>query len=153
MSNPFSTSLRRNPEDPRGLLERIEAQLRERLEEAVDFFCLDLLVKLRRAYNRPLPEKGEKDRQEFQQLVQEFLAFLREGFLARLGEEEVALLRSVEEEASGNPGQRLVAVQVHLARALPDYWQAFDEFTTRFTQERLAAPPSKPALLDRLFGP
>jgi hypothetical protein len=153
MSHPFNTSLRRDPEDPRSLLERINAQVGERLEEAVDFFCLDLLVKSRQAQGRPLPEeKNEKDRQEFQQLVLEFLAFLREGFSARLGNEDSASLRAVEEKASGKPGQRLVAVQAHLARVLPDYWQAFDELTARFTQERLAAPPPTPGFLSRLIG-
>jgi len=142
MSDPFPTSLRRNPDDPRGLLERIDAQLQERLEEAVDFFCLDLLVKVRQARSRPSPEeKSEKDRREFQELVEEFLGFLRKGFLAKLGEEEAARLRSGEGAARGTRAQRLVAVQVQLAKALPDYWQAFDEFTARFTWERLAAAP------------
>lgn len=153
MSQPFPTSLRRNPDDPRGLLERIEAQLRERLEEAVEFFCLDLLVKLRQAANRPLPEEeSDTDRQEFRRLVQEFLAFLQEGFAARLGKDQLALLRSVKGETAQDPGQRLVAVQVLLARTLPDYWQAFDELTGRFAQERLDAPLPRPGLLDRLFG-
>ena len=143
MSDPFPTSLRRNPDDPRGLLERIDAQLQERLEEAVDFFCLDLLVKVRQAGSRPSPEeKSEQDRREFHELVGEFLAFLRKGFLARLGEEEALRLRSVEGAARGN--QRLVAGQVHLAKALPDYWQAFDEFTARFTREHLAAATPEP---------
>jgi hypothetical protein len=127
--------------------------LGERLEEAVDFFCLDLLVKRRQAANRPLPEeKSDTDRQEFRQLVQEFLAFLQEGCAARLGNDQVPLLRSVKEKAAGDPGQRLMTVQVFLARTLPDYWQAFDELTARFAQERLAAPLPKPGFLDRLFG-
>jgi len=143
MSPPFPASLRRNPDDPRGLLERIDAQLRERLEEAVEFFCLDLLVKVRRAGNRSLPEeKSARDRREFEQLVGEFLAFLRSGFLERLDKEEAARLRSIEREATGNPAQRLVAFQVQLAKALPEYWQVFDEYTARFTRQRL--PDSAP---------
>jgi hypothetical protein len=153
LSHPFPTSFRRNPEDPRGLLERIEAQLRERLEEAVDLFCLDLLVKLRQAGNRSLPEKtSDEDRQEFQRLVREFLAFLREGFAARLGEDGVARLRSVEAQAAADPGQRLVAAQVFLARTLPEYWQAFDELAAGFARERLATPSPKSGLINRLFG-
>ena len=44
-SSFFGTSLRRDPNQPADLNARIEAQLRERLEEAVDFVCLEALVK------------------------------------------------------------------------------------------------------------
>ena len=46
----FSTSLRRDSGQPRDLVARVEAELRERIEEAVDFACLDALVERRRAY-------------------------------------------------------------------------------------------------------
>src|SRR5262249_14974373 len=48
--SPFSgASRRRAPSQPADLNARIEAQLRERLEEAVDFVCLEALVKRRQA--------------------------------------------------------------------------------------------------------
>lgn len=143
MSTPFPTSLRRNPGDPRGLLERIEAQMRERLEETVDFFCLDLLVQLRRHNDRPLPtEESQQDRAEFQRLVGEFLEYLREAFVNRLSATEAERLRQLE--ASTKSEARLIAIQSHLARSLPDYWQTFEEIKSAFTQERLAAPEPKP---------
>jgi hypothetical protein len=144
MSTPFPTSLRRNPGDPRGLQERIEAQMRERLEETVDFFCLDLLVQLRRRYNRPLPrEDSQQDRAQFHELVSAFLEYLWEAFVNRLSATEAERLRQLE--ASAKSEARLIAIQSHLARSLPDYWQTFEEIKTAFTQERLAAPEPKPS--------
>src|SRR3989442_15202425 len=51
----FGTSLRRDPNQPAALSDRIDAQLRERLEEAVDFVCLGALVERRRALGLPTP--------------------------------------------------------------------------------------------------
>ena len=69
MDSPFLTSLRRDASDPRSLLERIDAQLKERIEEACEFFCLDLLVQLRDAHGRPAPQPDNPtDRNEFKQL-------------------------------------------------------------------------------------
>lgn len=141
MSAPLS-SLRRDPEDPRGLLERIEAQLKERLEEAVDFFCLDLMVQLRRRHGRPLPtEKNRGDRAEFEALAQEFLEFLTRAFLSRLAAADAEKLRRVEAAAQKS---RLIAIQTHLARSLPDYWQRFEEIRADFSRARLADAPPEP---------
>lgn len=146
MSAGFSTSLRRDPRDLRGLLERIEAQLRERLEEAVDFFCLDLMVQLRRHHGRPLPtEESRRDREEFKHLVREFLEFLKSGFLARLAEADAEKLRQLEIAAKDEGWNRLIVIQTHLARSLPDYWQRFDEIKTEFARARLATAPPEPA--------
>src|SRR5207253_2797093 len=61
----FSTSLRRDPGQPRDLAARIEAELRERIEEAVDLACLDALVKWRRARGLPAPAADSvRDRAE-----------------------------------------------------------------------------------------
>jgi len=152
VSSSFGTSLRRNANDPRGLLERIDAQVRERVEEAVDFACLDLLVQLRRQHGRALPEEqNEKDRQEFRGLVREFLAYLREAYWAELPEAEREKVTQVEAGAGTEELQRLVAVQVALAKHLPDYWQRFDTFRVAFAQERIATPPPKPGFLDRFL--
>jgi len=118
------------------LLERIEAQLRERLEEAVDFFCLDLMVELRRRHGRPLPtEKSRRDRAEFEALAREFLEFLTRALLSRLADAELEELRRVE-AAAGD--RRLIAIQTHLAGSLPDYWQRLEEIKTEFSRARFA---------------
>ena len=141
MSSPLS-SLRRDPRDPRGLLERIEAQLKERLEEAVDFFCLDLMVELRRRHGRPLPtEKSREDRAEFEALALEFLEFLTRELLSRLEDADLEKLRQVEAAAKEN---RFIVIQIHLARSLPDYWQRFEETRNDFSRGRLAAAPPEP---------
>ena len=79
-SSFFGTSLRRDPNQPADLNARIEAQLRERLEEAVDFVCLEALVKRRRALSLPAPSADStRDREEFTQSVHAFLAELRKA--------------------------------------------------------------------------
>lgn len=153
MSSPFGTSLRRDPDDPRDLLERIDSQVRERLEEAVDFICLDLMVQRRRRHGRALPEeRNERDRQEFRGLVREFLLYLRQAYWSAIPEAAREKVSQAEAGAGGEEVQRLIAAQVALARQLPDYWQRFEEFRASFVQEQLAAPPPRSGLLDRLRG-
>lgn len=153
MTSPFGTSLRRNPDDPRSLLERIDAQIRERLEEAVDAVCLDLMVELRKKHGRPLPEeKNAEDRKEFHRLVKEFLAYLRTAYGTTLSDPQQAAVTRAEPGARGEQLQRLVEIQVALAKLLPDYSQRFEASRAAFVQERLDAPPPKRGLLDRLLG-
>jgi len=147
-----STSLRRDPDDPRGLGERIEAVVTERLEEAVEFVCMDLLVQLRRAQGRPAPvTKSASDRQEFQGLVREWLLHLRGALLDGLPPEEVQKVSQAEEARGREEIPRLLAGQVALARALPDYWQRFETLRAAFIETRLSAPPASPGFLGRLF--
>src|SRR6266436_4056010 len=79
MDNPFHTKgLRHGANDPRGLLERIEAQLAERIEEAVEMAALELLVELRKRHQRPAPASdSQADREEFQILSADLLGYLR----------------------------------------------------------------------------
>ena len=150
MSTPFDTSLRRDPSDPRGLPERIDALVRERIEEAVEFVCMDLLVQLRRAHGRPAPEaKSASDRQEFQALVRELLRDLRTAFLAGLALDDLQKVSQAEDAQGKEELSQLLAAQTALARTLPDYWQRFETFKTAFTQARLSASPSRAGLLDR----
>ncbi len=150
MSTPFGTSLRRDPGDPRGLGERIEALLTERIEEAVEFICMDLLVQLRRARGRPAPEAGNaSDRQDFQALVREFLLSLRAGFFEGLTPEDRQKVTRAEEARGGEEIPRLLAGQVALARSLADYWQRFEALRASFVQARLSAPPPRRRFLDR----
>ncbi len=152
MSTPFDTSLRRDPNDPRGLAERLEALLRERIEEAVEFVCMDLLVQLRRAHSRPAPEaRSASDRQEFQALVRELLRHLRAAFLAGLAPEDLEKVSQAEDAQGKEELPRLLAGQTALARTLPDYWQRFETFKTAFTEARLSGPPPRAGFLDR-FG-
>lgn len=138
----LSTSLRRDPDDPRGLLERIDAQVRERVEEALDFFVLDLLVHLRRAQGRAAPAEGNaRDRREFEGLARAFLLAL---------EAECGAGASPTPTAAPDLGA-LVGRQVGYAKALPDYWQRFDRVKERFRAARLEAA-GRPSLLRRLFG-
>ncbi len=152
MSTPFNTSLRRDPNDPRGLAERIEALLRERIEEAVEFVCMDLLVQLRRAHSRPAPEaKSAGDRQEFEALVRELLRHLRTAFLEGLAPEDLQKVSHAEDAGGKEELPRLLAGQTALARTLPDYWQRFETLKTAFTHARLSTPPRRAGFLDR-FG-
>ena len=141
----------RLPGEPADLGARIEAQLRERIEEAVDFVCLDVLVAQRRAAGRPAPvADSASDRAEYQAGACAFLTHLAEAIAPALTpaqrERVQAAGRAAPDEAA-----RLLAVQVALARALPDYWQ-------RFEACRLTFPPPSPEsggerrrLLRRLF--
>ena len=143
----MSTSLRRDPDDPRGLGERIEAAVAERLEEAVEFVCMDLLVQLRRAHGRPAPvAKNASDRQEFQGLVSEWLRHLRGALLDSLPPENVQKVSQAEETRGRDEIPRLLAGQVALARTLPDYWQRFETLSAAFTQARVSALPRRSRL-------
>ena len=140
------------PGDPRGLGERIEAAVEERLEEAVEFVCMDLLVQLRRAHGGPAPvAKSASDRQEFQRLVGEWLLHLRGALLDGLPREEVQKVSQAEEARGREEIPRLLAGQAALARTLPDYWQRFETLRVAFIETRLSAPPASPGFLGRLF--
>jgi len=135
------------PGDPRGLGERIEAAVKERLEEAVEFVCMDLLVQLRRAHGGPAPvAKSASDRQEFQRLVGEWLLHLRGALLDGLPREEVQKVSQAEEARGREEIPRLLAGQAALARTLPDYWQRFETLSAAFTQARLTTRPRRSRL-------
>ena len=148
----FGTSLRRDPNQPADLSTRIDEQLRERLEEAVDFVCLGALVERRRALALPAPRADSThDREEFTQSVRVFLAELQSAIVPGLDE---APRRKVEaaERGPGDDMQRLLAVHVVLARELPDYWQRFEAARAAFTAARVSSGRERGGLLGRLFG-
>ena len=135
------------PGDPRGLGERIEAAVEERLEEAVEFVCMDLLVQLRRAHGGPAPvAKSASDRQEFQRLVGEWLLHLRGALLDGLPREEVQKVSQAEEARGREEIPRLLAGQAALARTLPDYWQRVETLRAAFAQARLTTRPRRSGL-------
>jgi hypothetical protein len=148
----FGTSLRRDPTQPADLRARIDAQLRERIEEAVDFVCLDALVQRRRALALAPPSADNaRDREEFTQNVRAFLAELYTAIAATLSEEQRRAVAAAE-RAPGDETERLLSVHVTLARALPDYWQRFETMCASFVAERRDSGGERRGLLGRLFG-
>ena len=140
-------------DDPRRLWERIEAGVLERIEEAVDAFCLDLLVRLRREGGRSMPvADSTADRGEFEALVG---AFLRHLGVAMVDGGPAAHSGEMTEGESGTPADghaQLLARQVAFARRLPDYWKRFEAAQGTFASAILASEASRGGWLDRLFG-
>lgn len=138
--------------DARGLRERIDAQLRERIEEAVEMAALKLMVDLRAQAGRPAPEStSAADRAEFEATIRAALGRLRERFRAGLADH--LRPRLDEAEAAGGAGSAAVlAGQVFLARQLPDYWQRFERYQREDAEQRLAEA-GRPGVLRRLFRP
>jgi len=150
-SSFFGTSLRRDPSQPADLNARIEAQLRERLEEAVDFVCLEALVKRRQALSLPAPSADStRDREEFTRSVHTFLAELSSAISPTLSDEQQRKIAAAE-RMPGDETQRLLGVHVVLARELPDYWQRFETARTVYA-EHLDSGSERRGLLGRLFG-
>ena len=147
----FGTSLRRDPHQPRDLNARIEAQLRERLEEAVDFVCLEALVRRRQALSLPAPSADNtRDREEFTLSVHAFLSELRAAIAPTLSEAQRQKVAAAE-RAPGDDTQRLLGVHVVLARELPDYWQRFESARTIYA-EHVGSGGQRRGMLGRLFG-
>lgn len=137
--------------DARGLLERIEAQLRERIEEAIEMAALKLMVDSRARVGRPAPEStSAADRTEFETAARELLVRLRERFLAELPADLRPRYQQAE-AAVADEAARPLSGQVFLARQLPDYWQRFERYQQEDAQERLAEA-AKPGWIRRLFG-
>ncbi|PYN10351.1 MAG: hypothetical protein DME06_14305 [Candidatus Rokuibacteriota bacterium] len=152
MTRPFGTSLRRDPGDPRGLRARIEAVLIERLEEAVDAACLEVLVEVRRARNLPPPVADDaEDRAEFDRLVRAFLGRLEAAVTVGLGAEERGRLAPAAPSTGAGPA-RLLADQAALATRLPDYWQRFETVKNEFAAEQTGFPPGRGGRSGRLLG-
>jgi hypothetical protein len=138
--------------DPRTLAERIEAQLRARIEEAAEMASLDLLVALRAKAGRPAPEEGnERDRTELSGLAFDFLAHLRSTLLAELPQGDRAALESAERRAD-DARARALAGHALLAKRLADYWQRFEAGRLAFADTRLATVGQDRGWLRRLFG-
>ena len=147
----------RHPDRSHGLATRIELEVRERLEEAVDYVCLEALVRTRQARNLPAPAAdNEADRREYAERVRAFLLQLERELGAELDAAQRRRLDAAP--AAGDEEGRLMSVQVGLARLLPDYWQRFDAARARFLAEPASAPPADGSggegrgLLARLFG-
>lgn len=139
------------PRRPADLAARIDVELRERLEEAIDFLCLDALVQRRRALGLPAPAADSvRDREEFAAQVRAFLERLQ-TLTADVGPEQRRKVEAAERAAAGETA-RLLAVQTVLARELPDYWQRFEAARQAYTAERVGSGGERWGLLRRLFG-
>jgi hypothetical protein len=125
--------------DPRNLRERIDAQLRERLEEAAEMAALELLIALRRKTARPAPrEDSAADREEFRALTDAVLEALDRAFAAELPQAERDAMAAAR--VGPDARSRALAGQVFLARRLPDYWQRFERHRLAHAGKTLAAP-------------
>jgi hypothetical protein len=156
VSRPFNTSLRRGAGEPRDLIARVDAEVRDRIGEAVDFVCLDSMVRSRSATGLPAPAPDSTtDRAEFDRRVEAFLARLADAMVTALDTERLQSLAAAD-QAGADRLARLVGVQVALAKLLPDYWQRFEQVRAAYAAEPDApAPPSgrdRPGWLDRLLG-
>ena len=128
------------------LLARIDAGIRERIEEAVDDACLSALVQARAAAGAPAPlADNADDRAEFQHLVRDFLVRLRDDIPARS-------TRSGAGASSDADTAPLINAQVALAKEIPDYWQRFDAVRAAYVEELMASGRERPGLLRRLLG-
>jgi hypothetical protein len=126
------------------LVTRIEHEVRERLEEAIDFVCLEALVNTRRASGGPAPvADNAADRADYQAHVAAFLRLLASELRAA----ELSPARAI----AGDDAQ-LLARQVALARTLPDYWQRFEALSARYLAEPAASGGQGRSRLARLFG-
>jgi hypothetical protein len=124
---------------------RIEHEVRERLEEAIDFVCLEALVNARRASAAAAPvADNAADRAEYQAHVSAFLRLL------------AADLRPSSAAAPpvtpGAADAHLLSLQVSLARTVPDYWQQFETLSARYLAEPSTSGGERRGLLARLFG-
>jgi hypothetical protein len=121
---------------------RIEHEVRERLEEAIDFVCLEALVNARRASGGPAPAADNADdRAEYQAHVGAFLRLLT----AQLRRSDAAPAAT-----TGDDAQRL-AHQVALARTLPDYWQRFEGISAGYLAQPARSGGQRGSVLARLF--
>jgi hypothetical protein len=152
----------RHPDRSHDLRTRIDFEVRERLEEAVDYVCLEALVRDRRTRGLPPPAADSaEDRRAYTDNV---LALLR-----RLGRELEPVSTSGQARPAtpvaqtvGDEQSRLIAAQVVLARTLPDYWQRFEAISDDYLAGRGGEADTAPAdatsggegrgLLARLFG-
>jgi hypothetical protein len=141
----------RHPDRSHDLQTRIEHELRERLEEAIDYVCLEALVRTRRAHDLPPPAADNPaDRRAYNDTLLGFLRLLGQELTAALSAEDerrMAAAPTVHDEPA-----RLVALQVALARQLPDYWQRFDAVRVRYLTEPAVPSGRQSGLLARLFG-
>ena len=137
--------------EPFDLPARIDAELRTRIEDAVDFVCLDAMVTAREARGAPPPAADDaRDREEYLARVAAFLDLLREELVSQLTDEQRRRLgRGLASDAGGLDAA--LTVQVALAKELPDYWQRFDAIRLRAPADAAPSRGERRRLLDWLL--
>jgi hypothetical protein len=121
----------RHPDRAHDLGTRIDMEVRERLEEAVDFVCLEALVQTRRQRGLPPPAADSAaDRRDYLANVTAFLVLLQRELSIDLTADQRGRLGAAAGPSSNQAD--LVTTQVALARLLPDYWQRFDAIRARY---------------------
>jgi hypothetical protein len=139
------------------LAARIDAELRARIEDAVDYACLEAMVKSREARGAPAPAADDpRDRDEYVSRVRELLERVRTTLVATLSPEQRAQLDVATKPARSQDMRAALDAQVALARQLPDYWQRFDEIRRQPPAESgsSSGPSGRESrgLLDRFLG-
>lgn len=146
---PFRT----RPGQPRDLRALVDAELRERIEDAVDHGVLDVMVQLRQRRGQPAPAADSAgDRAEFEAEVRALLEHLTNQLEPALDARQRDEAHQATERAGRDPLGRLVAMQVALAKALPDYWQRFDAARQAYAAQRLRSGGQRRGLLGRLLS-
>jgi hypothetical protein len=141
----------RHPDRSHDLATRIEFEVRERLEEAIDYVCLEALVRERRAHGRPAPAAdSQDDRRAYTDNVLAFLRLLRRELTPASDGNDAR-------QSAGDEQAALITVQVTLARSLPDYWQRFEAVAESYlastaTPHGAGSGGESRGLLGRLFG-
>ncbi|MBM3221928.1 MAG: hypothetical protein FJZ38_25215 [Candidatus Rokubacteria bacterium] len=134
---------------PRDLLSLIDAELRTRLEEALDHACLDAMVSARRAAGRPLPVADDpRDREEFTASVRALLERLRDEIPTDAGE----AADGNADVAASDEEWRLLSAQLGRAKALPDYWQRFEIVRQRFSADYASSGGARRGVFGRWLG-
>ncbi len=151
-TGPFRGAFRHQHGDPQSLRERIDAQLRERIEEAVEMAALEVMVEGRKRHQRAAPEESNaQDRTEFHATAEELLEYLDRAFRAALATADLDAVEAAARAASGEVHAQRLAGQVLLAKRLPDYWQRFEAYRAEHATGRLGSAQAA-GWLRRLFG-
>lgn len=130
---PFRTP----PDQPRDLRALIEREVRERIADAVDAVSLDVMVERRRRQGLAAPAReSASDRAEFTAGVRAFLERLGAELLPPLAPDQQRRVAEATRQAGPDVIAGMLAIQVTLARELPDYWQRFDAVRLAFTGDR-----------------
>ena len=137
--------------EPLDLGARIDAELRGRIEDAVDFVCLEAMVRDREERGEPAPAPDDpRAREEYGRRVVAFLERVRTILIAELSDDQRTALGPHTSPPRPNDVAAALAVQVALAKLLPDYWQRFD--AVRRAPGSAASGRESRRLIDWLLG-
>jgi hypothetical protein len=146
---PFRT----RPGQPRDLRALVDAEIRERIEDAVDHGVLDIMVEARRRRGEPTPAADSpSDRAEFEAEVRGLLEHLAAHLEPALDARQRVQAEEAVVRAGRDPMSQLLARQIALAKALPDYWQRFDAARQAYAAQRFRSGSQRRGLLGRLLS-